>query len=315
MKILCVGQIVVDVAIKSLDIDDFEKGRSTIDSFEVIGGGDCNNAAIDLTRLGEEARPFGVIGNGFLGDRLIELYHENGIDTSFIRRVSEPTTVSVLILGKSGDPTLTVIRSGAHEALMPGDVTEEMIRWADHVHMVSVLNLNKFDGEGTGRVFEIAHRLGKTTSMDLKALNPALANRMQLVEKALSNCDVFLPSHYEVEFLCGIRDPEKAAEFFAPFGLKVFGCKMGAHGVFLTDYHTSMYLPSLYEGTPVDVIGAGDAFSSTFACAWKRGYDLHDAGVLASAASAFVLDEVGCTTGMKDFDTVLRYAKERGAIK
>ena len=314
MKILCIGPIVTDIAIKSLDLEDFDKGRSTIDSFEVLGGGDCNNAAIDLARLGDEVRPFGKVGDDFLGQRVIELFHENGVDTSYVQKVREPTTVSILILGQNGDPTLSVIRHGANETMQPGDVTEEMIRWADHVHMVSVLNLHAFDGEGTARVFETAHALGKTTSMDLKAKITPLENRMALIEKTLYHCDVFLPSDYEVEYLCGITDPEKAAEYFRPYGIKIFGCKCGAKGVYLTDYRDAFMLPSLYNGTPVDVIGAGDAFSATFASAWKRGYDLRSCGLLASSASALVLGEVGCTTGMKDFETVLNYAKTHGSF-
>lgn len=314
MKILCIGPIVTDIAIKSLDLEDFDNGRAAVDSFEVLGGGDCNNAAIDLARLGDEVRPFGKIGSDFLGDRIVDLFHENHVDTSYIRRVSEPTTVSILILGQNGDPTLSVIRHGANETMNADDVTEDMILWADHVHMVSVLNLHAFDGAGTARVFELAHKMGKTTSMDLKAKIAPLENRLALIEKTLYNCDVFLPSDYEVEYLCGITDPEKAAEFFHPFGIRVFGCKCGARGVYLTDYHDAFMLPSLYSGTPVDVIGAGDAFSATFASVWKRGYDLRACGTLASAASALVLGEVGSTTGMRDLDAVIDYATTHGSF-
>ena len=64
----------------------------------------------------------------------------------------------------------------------------------------------------------------------------------------------------------------------------------------------------------MDVIGAGDAFSSTFSCAWKRGYSLKDAAAIASAASAQIVGTVGATAGMKDFDALISFARACGAL-
>lgn len=315
MNFLCIGPVLCDIAMKDINPSDFDNGRTVLNSFEILGGGDANNASIDLAILGETVRPVGVLGQDFLGDRLICLLQEKGVDTSYlIQKEDLPTTVSILMMGSEGDTTLNVMRHGSNESFAPGIVTDEMIAWADHVHLVSAMNLHAFDGDGAAEVFRKAHEMGKTTSMDLKKRIAPLEDRMSLVKGPLANCDVFLPSHYEVEYLCGLTDPTEAAEFFRPYGLKVFGCKMGAKGVYLTDYKEEIYQPTLYRGVPVDVIGAGDAFSSTFACAWKRGYCLKECGVIASAASACVVGSFGSTTGMRDFDSLVEFAKERGAM-
>lgn len=315
MNFLVIGPIVCDIAMKNIDPEDFKRGRTVLERFEIAGGGDANNAAIDLAALGEDARICARVGADFLGDRLVSLLEARGVDVRYLKRLEDrPTTTSVLMLGSSGDVTLNVMHHGANESMEPGDVTEDMIAWADHVHMVSVLNLHGFDGEGTARAFALAKKHGKTTSMDLKKRIADVPDRMGLIEKTLENCDVFLPSHYEVEYLCGLTDPQEAARYFRRFGLKVFGCKLGAQGAYLTDYKEEVFQPSLYRGTPVDVIGAGDAFSSTFSCAWKRGYSLKDAAAIASAASAQIVGTVGATAGMKDFDALVSFARACGAL-
>ena len=313
MKFLCIGPIFCDIAMKSVEPDDFKHGRTVLDSFEIAGGGDANNAAIDLSILGEEARVFGGVGRDFLGDRVLTLLTEKGVDVSFVKRSDLPTSTSVLLLSDHGETTLNLIRKGANEALEPQDVTDEMIAWADHIHVVSVMNLHGFDGAGVESVLSRAHAMGKTTSMDLKKRLGSLDDRMTIMRGPLAHCDVFLPSNHEVEYLCGLTDPREAAQFFRPFGLRIFGSKLGADGVYLTDYKEEVLLPSLYRGTPVDVIGAGDAFASTFVCAYKRGYDLRTCGLIASAASASVVGSVGATSGMRDFETLLSIANQARA--
>ena len=158
MNFLVIGPIVCDIAMKNIDPEDFKRGRTVLERFEIAGGGDANNAAIDLAALGENARICARVGADFLGDRLVSLLEARGVDVRYLKRIEDrPTTTSVLMLGSSGDVTLNVMRHGANESMEPGDVTEDMIAWADHVHMVSVLNLHGFDGEGTACAFALEY--------------------------------------------------------------------------------------------------------------------------------------------------------------
>ena len=54
MKMLCLGAVLCDIAAKPVPADAFAARRIQLDSLNLAGGGDANNASIDLARLGEE---------------------------------------------------------------------------------------------------------------------------------------------------------------------------------------------------------------------------------------------------------------------
>ena len=125
MNFLVIGPVVCDIAMKNIDPEDFKRGRTVLERFEIAGGGDANNAAIDLAALGEDARICARVGADFLGDRLVSLLEARGVDVRYLKRLEDrPTTTSVLMLGSSGDVTLNVMHHGANESMEPGDVTE-----------------------------------------------------------------------------------------------------------------------------------------------------------------------------------------------
>lgn len=312
MNILCIGSIMCDVAFSPIEQGDAQKGGTfSIDQFSIHGGGEGNNAAIDLARLGETVRLVGRVGGDFIGDHLIRELRKEGVDTLHVRRVPDKgTTISIQMISSVGARTMSAKRWGANETLTAQEVPDELIRWADHVHIVGAMCLSGFDGEGSARVFARAHELGKTTSMDLN--NPRFDGPcFHLYRDALENCDLFLPSNYELERSCGLTDLHEIRSFFRPFGIRALVVKRSELGVYVTDFDREFCLPSFLEGDPTDVVGAGDAFSSTFVSAWKRGKTLYECACIASAASAKVLKSLGATRGMCDFTTLAAYAKER----
>lgn len=305
MNILCMGAVLCDIAAKPIPDDPAAQRRFALDSLNISGGGDANNASIDLARLGETVRVISRVGDDFLGNMLLGLLAQNGVDTRYVKCDAQAqTTAAILMLTSAGVTTISARKSGACDALCCADVSEEALSWADHLHVVNVLNMPNLDGGGLEELFARAHAHGVTTSMDLKRPRTAQAQPMDCIREALQYCDVFLPSDYEVEYLCGLTDPRRARDYFGTFGVRIFGMKRGAQGVYVTDFDDEVFQKSLFCGTPVDVTGAGDAFSSTFAACWRRGMCLRDAALIASAASARILSCVGTTTGMRDLATL-----------
>ena len=315
MNILCIGAILCDVAFRPVESEDFLlDAPKCIDAFRLHGGGEGNNAAMDFSTLGETVRLVGRVGTDFIGSYLLSQLQTHGIDTNAVIRVPDnPTTISVQMISGSGGRTLAAKRWGANETMEKDDVPDALIRWADHVHIVNAMCLSGFDGEGSARVFARAHALGKTTSMDLN--NPRFDGPcFHLFRDALYNCDLFLPSSYELERACGLTGMHEIREFFAPFGIRMMAVKRSELGAYVTDFTDEAFMPSLLKGDPIDVVGAGDAFASTFVSAFHRGFDMRGCCAIASAASAHVLGALGATAGMRDFDTLLAYAQNCGAL-
>lgn len=306
MNILCLGAVLCDIAATTVTPEAIAKKRIGLDTLSVAGGGDGNNASIDLATFGESVRVVSRVGNDSIGGMLLNLLQAKGVDTRYVVvEEGAETTAAILLLGEAGSRTLSARHAGACDSVCEADVTDEALQWADHLHVVNVLNMPDLDGEGLEKLFARAHAAGVTTSMDMKVPRAHHDNPMGLIEGALKHCDIFMPSDHEIEYLCGISDPEKARDFFKPYGMKIFGMKRGKEGVYVTDFEEEVYQGTIFKGDPVDVVGAGDAFTSTFVAAYKRGANLRDAALVASAASARVISQVGSTAGMRDCATLL----------
>ena len=315
MRFLCVGQAIGDLYLHPVNPDLFDGALHLLDGIPIYGGGDANNASIDLAKIGEDVCLATAIGADMFGDKILKLLEEAGVSTKFVRqRTDMPTSVHVIFLGDN-DLRANGYMKGTGQCVAREDIPNEAIDWAEHVHMVSVLSQPVLDGEGVASIMKYAKENGKTTSMDLQydldMYDPSIA--LEKVAMALPYCDIFLPSISEAQAITGgITDPLELKEFFSSYELKIFGCKLGAKGAYLTDFKQDIFIPSLYPGIPVDSLGAGDAFCSGFISAYKRGFSLKGCGLIASAASAKICGVIGCNAGMRPFDELVDYAKEMG---
>lgn len=314
MKFLCVGQAMCDLYLHPVTPDVFNGRNHQLDGIGVYGGGDANNASIDLVKIGNEVALATGIGMDAFGNQVMQQLQEAGVDTRFVSRRNDlPTSVHAILLGSENTRGNCFLR-GTAQAVTRADIPDEAIEWADHIHMVSVLSQPLLDGDGIASIMAHAKACGKTTSMDLQ-LSPSRKEgdpSLSLIEGALKNCDVFLPSFDEARVVAGTEDPLAMKEFFRPYGVKIFGCKLGARGVFLTDYEQDLFLPTLYHGTPVDSLGCGDAFGAGFISAYKRGFSLEGCGLIASAASAKICGTIGCSAGMRPFEELVEHARAMG---
>ena len=315
MKHLCVGQAICDLYLHPIRPEVFDGDTHMLEGIPVYGGGDANNASIDLKRIGGEVALATSLGADTFGDQVAKLLEAEGVDTRFVsRRTDLPTSVHVVLL--SGDEALrgNAYLKGTGQAVERKDIPDEAIEWADHVHCVSVLSQPLLDGEGVASILKYAKSLGKTTSMDLQ-LFPDLWTLEQCREKvaqALEYCDVFLPSIDEAKYIAGTDDPLALKEFFGKYGIKIFGVKLGSKGAFITNYEEDIWQEPLYTGAPVDTLGCGDAFCAGFISGYTRGLSLRGCGLIASAAAAKICGSIGCSAGMRSYEELVEHAKAYG---
>lgn len=316
MNILCIGQTLCDLYLHPAGPELFDGHEHLLDDIPVYGGGDANNASIDLCKIGGANVAIATsLGDDMFGRHVLRLQKEAGVDTRFVTvRDDMPTSVHVILLASE---TLrgNGMRKGTAQAVCREDIPDEAIAWADHVHIVSVLSHPILDGEGVADVARTAKEMGKSVSMDLQYQRGLwkAEETLSRIAGALPYVDVFLPSFDEATVVTGgMTDPIEMKEFFRPYGLKVFGCKLGAKGVYLTDFSQDLFLPPLYRGEPVDTLGCGDAFCSGFVSAYLRGYSLEGCGLIASAAAAKICGVVGCSDGMRPFEELLAHVRDFG---
>ena len=86
---------------------------------EAVAGGSPFNVAPGLARLGAPSAFLSTLSQDAFGTFLQMRLKESGVETRWIRRVPESTTLSVVATGAGGEPHYTFHVAGADRALAP----------------------------------------------------------------------------------------------------------------------------------------------------------------------------------------------------
>ena len=295
-KVICVGMMTCDSYYYDVDADFLTKENSTASRIRMSAGGDATNVSIDLARMGFHSCLMGLTGYDFHGDGIIKTVREAGVDTSYVIRKPEVETTMTMILytenAVDASDRHCCRNEGGNALLSEEDITDEMLKGADHIHYGSFGPLKSLDGEGGARLLKRAKALGLTTSLDVKGLGRDFSK----LEKMLPYVDYFMPNLGEVSDLTGLTEIEEIRDFFQEKGIGCLCMKMAEKGVYMTDFREEIVLPTLAKQEEiVDVMGAGDAFCAGFIAASLLGKNLREKGLMASLCSKHCLASYGAS--------------------
>lgn len=306
--ILCLGVGCYDVVIRHIPSDLMTSDYTRLKDITLSTGGDALNAACVLTKLGVRSGLLTVLGSDPFGDSVLADLKRKGVDTSAIQiRDDFRTGVSYVLVEPNGERHFAAVFPDCMLPLHNSDITDELLASTKHIHAASCNTLGSMDEE-LAELFERAHRLGVTTSMD--SAWDATGRWYDRIRETIKHCDIFFPSHYEAVHYCNEKtDVLEMKEFFRDSGVKIFGVKLGEEGIFVTDYRQDLFMKPLFEGTPVDTTGAGDAFCSTFVAGIIRGMSIRDAAAMGQAQAAHIISAVGANTGAVNMQTLVDYCR------
>ena len=314
MDVLSIGVSCFDVLLQTIPSDIMARPLNTFDHMDTNTGGDGLNGSINMMNLGLNVAYRSVVGNDVYGHAILKMLSARGLSTEYIiQRDDFDTVVSIVLIDEQGERFFAgQKRTMSGLPLKNDDISDELLRSVRHVHCGSAYSLGDLDGEELTILFKRAKALGLTTSMD-SGEAPEGADWMEGVRETLKYTDIFLPSHYEAKYYCGGTDDiMEMKESMRQAGVKIFGVKRGAEGVFVTDYKEDIWLPTLLDGKPVDTTGGGDAMCSGFVAGFVRGMSLLDSTVLGATQAAHVISHVGANAGSADLATCKAYAAGRG---
>jgi sugar/nucleoside kinase (ribokinase family) len=81
---------------------------------------------------------------------------------------------------------------------------------------------------------------------------------------------------------------------------------MGSKGSYVRAKNEEVYVPR-YQVTPVDAVGAGDAFAAGFITGLLKGWDLEMTAKFANAVGALCVTAIGATTGVRSLEETLKF--------
>lgn len=104
MNVIAMGVHVLDVHVRPVDGIPARSDGQIVDEIVIPAAATAGGTATILRKLGAEVRSFGAVGTDPLGDMLVTLLRDAGVDTThLVRRSSTQTSASVIPVRPNGD--------------------------------------------------------------------------------------------------------------------------------------------------------------------------------------------------------------------
>jgi ribokinase len=285
-KILVIGPSNTDMIIK---LERLPTPGETIvgGDFATAGGGKGANQAVQCARLGADVILLARIGKDPFGDRSVEQFRKEGIDTSFIIRDEEHHSgIALIFVDKKGE-NMIAVAPGSNSYLSGEDV--KRAREAFRLSSTLLIQL-----EIPLEPVETAVNLAKEEGLTV-LLNPAPAQ--PLPPSVLQNIDILVPNETEAKILCGFPpdaeiSPKELGKMLLGKGVKKVIITLGSKGAMYMDGEEMFEVPA-FKVESVDTTAAGDSFCGALAVAIAEGKGMREAIRFASACAAISTTRLG----------------------
>lgn len=290
-EIVVVGSINTDLVFVS---QKRPKAGETIlgDEFLTIPGGKGANQAVASAKLGKDVSIIGCVGNDIYGEKMLENFIANGVDTSMIEVLDISTGVAGIMVDNE-DNSIVVI-PGANKLLSKAMIDKHMdvLKGAKVVILQLEIPMDVIE-----YVIDICHQ-----NHIISILNPAPARKVpeQLIEKV----SYLTPNEHEAVEIFGKQAIDDLLKQY-PNKLII---TQGDQGVVFFDGQYKRHIASLSVDV-VDTTGAGDTFNGALATCLVSGQPLLEAIEYANKVAAISITKYGAQGGMPTREDVERWGQ------
>lgn len=278
MRILNIGSANVDY-VYSLDHIAIVGETESAQELNVFPGGKGLNQSIAIKRAGKDVCHAGCIGEG--GEILLDILQENGVDTSFVKRVSERNGHAIIQVSKDGDNTIFLYRgsNGMFTTEQIDDILSEFTK-GDILALQNEINNLDY-------IVKKAHQIEMTI-----VLNPAPFNE-RICGIDFNMISYLVLNEIEAREISKSSGVQEALRYFAEKypNLKVM-LTLGSKGCVYQDKEHKVFCPT-FKVVPVDTTGAGDTFTGYFIVGIANGDEIEKILKVASCAAAISITREG----------------------
>ena len=245
-------------------------------------GGKGVNQAVACARLGAKTSFVGCVGGVDAGVLLRSVLEQEGIDTSHLRTVGVPTGRAFINVDSHGENAIVVVAGANAEVGIEDNFFIPNSR--------VVLAQLEVPLETIAMAFSQARNSGAVT-----VLNPAPAR--VIPQSLLQLVDIVVPNETESGELGGTK-----ALF--DLGVNTVVTTLGADGASIETTSSTTHIDP-HKVTPVDTVGAGDAFIGATCAELSRGASIEDAARMGAVAGALATTVKGAVPSLPTRQAVL----------
>jgi len=304
------GLTILDVAGRPVESIPQGGGVAFIDEIRMNPAGTASGALLNAAKLGLNCTTSACLGDDEKGDFILNSYKKLNIDCSLIQKTKLAiTSATILPIRPNGERPALHCR-GAADLWYVEESDFDTVCDAKYLHHGGTGLLNAMDSGQSTKLLRHAKAKNVTTTFDLIAPNE---NTLALLDNLLPYIDFFMPSLEEAQFLSGVTEPPRIAQFFKDKGAQNCIFKCGANGSFISTAERDFSLPA-YQIEVSDTTGCGDSYCGGFIAGMQIGLSLEDACRLGTATSALVASGLGSDAGVIDLTHTLDFMRSTPTV-
>ena len=282
MSILVIGSLIIDNTLYVSDLP--SRGETAIATSALTSfGGKGANQALAASAAGGEVHLLCCVGNDSAGKDYREYLSGNGFDTSLIITDDQLQTGSAFLgVEQSGENSI-IVNPGSNHALRPGHLDEniQLFEQSDMLLLQLELPLDT-----------IRHACQMAREHDVSILiNPSpWSESFNTVDFP---CDILVMNEHEAACFTGEKPFRITRELLHDHHLETVIVTQGVGPTLWLTASQDVQELKPPAVTPVDTVGAGDAFTGALAVALVEGKSIAGAVRFANAAGALCVTREG----------------------
>lgn len=265
---------------------------------ELVGGTVANSACV-MGKLGLKVTSLSTVGDDHYAKMIIEDFHKNNVDTSFVQHKSGiDANMAVIFVDDSGEKALVYAPNNEAETCMVQ--AHEAINCSKAVYIMPA-QLDKFR--------TLARHAKEKKTKVVVDIESHIENSQQNIQEilSLSNIAIFNKEGFRTSLQ---QEPERdvLVKLANEYELDVLLVTCGGEGVVASNGRDYVIHPG-YQVPVVDTTGAGDTFNGAFIFCYLNQYDLQEAVTFASAAAALNISWTGARGKISTKEEVEEFIK------
>ncbi len=263
------------------------------DSHESMAcGGSAANSIIALAQMGASTHFDCRVSNDMTGQVFARDLHDSGVNSNLdFKPLPDGITGKCLVfVTPDADRTMNTFL-GVSGELDSSDIDQEAIKKSEYVYIEGYLASADNARDAAIEVRRIAENRDIKTSLTLSDPNMVKFFRESLEAMIGDQVDLLFANEDEAMELAKTDSLEEAVELFKKIS-RSFAITRGKQGALLFD-GLGLIEVQPKKVNAIDTLGAGDMFAGAFLYGLTNGMSYHQAGELASTASAKIVTQYG----------------------
>lgn len=294
MKVLNFGSLNIDF-VYSLDHVVHKGETVSSEALNIYSGGKGLNQSIAMGRAGVEVYHAGAVGAD--GKFLTDMLDEAGVDTKYVKLLSEVRTGNAIIQKDKHGDNCIILYGGANQSISREQIDETLSAFAEGDYLVLQNEIN-----------EIKYLVEKASGKGMQiVLNPSPMNE-KILELPLESVSWFVLNEIEAGQILGVNPDEKTGEDLARalkarFPKAKIALTLGSQGSVYFDGET-LHKQSVYKVKVVDTTAAGDTFTGYLIAGLLKDMLVSDMMDLAARAAAITVSGTGAAPSIPTMEQV-----------